>query len=193
MRGIRFPARGYEGNPDWDDLRLDFLGLGGLQDMPAKEIKRRASGRLAMLAVPYASLGLGREVAADQAQHWKAQLLPEVVCISPALDAQLMLDCGLRAEALDDAGGDWHELVRKHLRFCDAVIIPPIEGWDQAQDVFQIAATALNLNKHVFIIREGQGNEGSERESRAHRLSDPLADAVHGGRMHPAGHGGPDR
>ncbi|UWQ77374.1 hypothetical protein [Leisingera sp. M658] len=157
MQAIRLPARGYEGAPDWDDLRRDFCGLGGLLDMPADELKRRAAGRLAMLAVPYAGLNLGRELAADQAANWKAQLLPEIVSISPVLDAQLMLDCGVRSSALADAGDDWRALVRNHLRLCDVVIIPPIEGWDQAQDVFQAAAAALNSNKHVFIIREGRG------------------------------------
>lgn len=190
MRELRFPARGYEGAPDWGDLQRDFVGLGGLLEVPTNEVKRRAAGRLGLLAVPYAGLRLGREVAADQAQNWRAHLLPEVVCISPVLDAQLMLDCGLRSEAVDDAGDDWPALVRKHLRLCDAVIIPPIAGWDRAQDVFQIAATALNFNKHVFIIKEGQGNG---RESRAHRLSDPLADANHRRGVHPAGHGRADR
>ena len=159
MRDIRFPAQGYDGAPDWRDLRFDFCGLGGFQELPAAEVKRHAAGRLALLAVPYFGLTRGREAAADQARNWQAQLLPEISCLSPALDVQLMLDCGEPIGDLADDAAAWGAFVRRYFRFCEAVIIPPIEGWDQARDVYQIAATALSVNIPFFLIKEGQGNE----------------------------------
>jgi hypothetical protein len=157
MGELKYPVRDYSGPPDWDDLGVDFAGSGLLYfRLSVAELKQRARGQVSFLAVPYAELTTGRALIAQQAAEWRAQLLPDLVAVSPAVDAEALLETGRASVSAANNAAWWRGMTRMYLNASDAVIIPPIDGWDRSLELYQIAEAALAGNRPVYVIGRGR-------------------------------------
>jgi len=151
---------------DWEASFLYGRARAGVlhRDIDLGYVAKRCLGRLVYLASPYSkmclengewdnvlSLSLGFEAA-----KWVAELsLRGVTAISPISQASMMVSakgCG----QIDPLGVSfWEGWCRPLLHACEAVIVPPIEGWDESVGVWLEVQAALDADCPVFLLREG--------------------------------------
>ncbi len=156
MGELKYPVRDYFGPPDWGDLGVDYAGSGLLFfGLSVDELIRRARGQVAFLAVPYAELTTGRALVAQEAAEWRAQLLPDLVTVSPAVDVETLLETGRASVSPANNTARWRCMTRMYLKPADAVVIPPIGGREKSREVHQIAESALTANRPVYVIGAG--------------------------------------
>ncbi|WP_417258154.1 DUF1937 family protein [Celeribacter sp.] len=156
-----------DGTIDWDLLAESYGGPGGLLnvDVSADDVARELSGRLVYLATPYTKqvrdaetgkfvLWMG-EGMAQEAARWSAILAASgITAISPIVAAQAIIET-------DASGGIdpfdhkfWTDWCWPLLTRSQAVVVPPIVGWERSSGVFCEAAHALRAVKRVMVIKD---------------------------------------
>lgn len=151
----RFPAPGYDGPPDWNDLGRDFTSSMFFDGISIKDLKKRIVADLCFLALPYRDHGpCQRNEMSAAAVRWSRRLLPEVSTFSPIAIAS---SCRLHIPGPAEPDGEaalWPRLCAKVYTWTGPVIIPPVPGWEDSQELYQIAGTALCAQRPVFVIKE---------------------------------------
>lgn len=150
---------------DWAALQGAHDGPRGLlrADMVFSDVVAACKGGLAYLATPYSRevLRNGRwsallsDVKAWEAARWAAWFAVNgVTALSPIAQAVAMINANAGSDSLDPLDAKfWNAWCRPMLRNCDAVIVPPIDGWDRSQGVWMETAWALGRNRRVFLVR----------------------------------------
>lgn len=152
----------YVTRPDtWWDLIHDFgCGPGGCgllwDDVSIDAVADRARGSLAYMPVSYAELITDRALVAGQAAVWRAMLLPDVIGICPAVDAELRLELGLASVSPADCPDVWQGFTAPYRRAADIVVVPPVVGWEASAEVFADVQHALGQGIPVYLLAEGE-------------------------------------
>ena len=151
---------------DWAAAFLKGHARAGVlhRDVSLDFVAKRCQGRLVYLASPYSkrclirgawdedlSLSLGFAAA-----KWVAELsLRGVTAISPVSQSSMMVSALQRGllDPLDPAF--WESWCRPLLHACEAVVVPPITGWDDSVGVWFEVQAALDANCPVYLLREG--------------------------------------
>lgn len=151
---------------DWPCLRATYAGFGLREQVSLGDLARRCRGVLGYLATPYSrpvldefgawcplrSDDLGREAA-----RWSRLLACEgISAISPVLIAVEMISADRVEGALDPLDHMfWTTWCRPLLNRAQAVIVPPVAGWQDSLGVWQEARAALSCGTPVFLVAEG--------------------------------------
>lgn len=148
------------GVPDWAALADSAWGGGLLAEgVGLAQAASVLRGSLVYLATPYSREVVedGRFVPylsdkmGDEAALWSRRLaLQGVTAVSPIVAAVAMLGWG-GIDPLDQVF--WTNWCRPLLQGCDAVVIPPIPGWDRSQGVWVEALVALRSNRRVLLLQ----------------------------------------
>lgn len=149
--------------PDWPRLRALYRDL-LVSRLPLGGAVARLRGSLVYLASPYSLHVRGEDGAFDsgasaamsaRAAFWARLLAAEgVTAVSPVvLSAEMVhADRGALLDPLDAAF--WDGWCHPLLRACEAVVIPPIAGWDLSLGVWREACAAIARNRRVYIVEE---------------------------------------
>lgn len=151
-----FPASGYEGRPDWNDLLIDFGASLFFDGISIEETKARVRGQLCYLAMPFEDISTFQRLASlTNLLSWRVRLAPEIMCLSPnSLAGICSLDRGLNADQKAHASAR-RAMSLQVFRATGPVIIPPVAGWEDSQELYQIAGSALSAQRPVFALKEG--------------------------------------
>ncbi|PYE80395.1 DUF1937 family protein [Pseudoroseicyclus aestuarii] len=151
-------------DPDWPQLCARYAGSGLLQrDVALIDAAQVLRSGLAYLATPYTQLSLddgGRwcpsssSLAADAAAAWCSRFAQTgVTAVSPVVQADAMLQRDPWSDALDPLDETfWSVWCRPLLSRCDAVVIPPLPGWEQSLGVWTAARAAVTRQTRVILI-----------------------------------------
>ena len=158
--GVRFK---FPAEPDWGWLRATYPGGALLNvDASVSEVAARLRHAQAYLATPYSRQvvkedGLWCRALSAQAElraaRWSRFFFIEgVTAVSP-----IVLSCAVchadfegHVDPLDDAA--WSSWCQAMLAASGAVIVPPIDGWDQSRGVWRETCWALANNVPVFLV-----------------------------------------
>ncbi len=151
---------------DWNAAFLKGHERAGVlyRDVDLEFVAKRCQGRLSYLASPYSKLcqhsgawdeGLSLSLG-FAAARWVAELsLRGVTAMSPISQASMMVSAGQRGR-IDPLGVSfWEGWCRPLLHACEAMIVPPIEGWDDSVGVWFEVQAALDASCPVYLLREG--------------------------------------
>ena len=153
MTTPRFPAHGYAGSPDWNDLLRDFGPSMFFDGISIADLIERLAGQTAFLAVPYQEQSrAGREKVAAEATLLEIALFGEVVCHCPAAFAERILRHRGTGDNPADHPKVWRDICERLFIATGPVIIPPVHGWEESQELYQIAGTALSALRPVFVL-----------------------------------------
>ncbi|PYE81426.1 DUF1937 family protein [Pseudoroseicyclus aestuarii] len=162
-------------DPDWPQLCARYTGSGLLQrDVALIDAAQVLRGSLAYLATPYMRQSTddgGRwcpslsSLAADAAAGWTSRFAcAGVTAVSPVVQADAMLQRDPWSDALVPLDETfWSTWCRPLLARCDAVVIPPLPGWDCSAGVWAGACAAVTRQMRVILI----GAEPEEPQSAA--------------------------
>ncbi|APZ53724.1 DUF1937 family protein [Salipiger abyssi] len=135
-------------------------------DAPRRVVVQACRGRLVYLASPYSKRAAHADGcycpteatrAAFDAAKWAAALAREgITAISPIAQAQAMADADMGAglDPLDDRF--WTDWCAPLLGACEALILPPIHGWQESRGCRLEITVAQNCGKPVFLMT-GEG------------------------------------
>ncbi|MBL4761700.1 MAG: DUF1937 family protein [Gammaproteobacteria bacterium] len=149
--------------PDWAGLLSgDYVGAGLLIDgLPLKETSKRCAGGLVYLATPYSKPVLDDDGAWCSFRSRRAALLAAnvmarfgvlgVTAISPIMCSHMMVENALSGDIDPMDEKFWAKWCLKLLNKCDAMIVPPIIGWDDSCGVWAEARWMLASNRPVFV------------------------------------------
>lgn len=151
---------------DWQAAFLQGHERAGVlrRDVDLEFVAKRCQGRLSYLASPYSkpclhngawdedlSLSLGFAAA-----KWVAELsLRGVTAMSPISQSAMMVSAVQRGRIDPLSVNFWEGWCRPLLHACEAVIVPPIAGWDESMGVWFEVQAALDANCPVYLLREG--------------------------------------
>jgi len=152
--------------PQWGHHKLDEYAGGGLLYRGASldQVADRCPAGMAYLATPYSKVvteGVTgawspwrSEAAAHAASTWVSALADiQITAVSPIVLAVGAVHCG--GDQLDPLDHEfWMAWCAPILSASRAVIIPPINGWDDSLGVWQEAIAALTSNRSVYLISE---------------------------------------
>lgn len=134
------------------------------RDVDLEFAAKRCQGRLTYLASPYSKL-CQHNGAWDKdlsfllgfaAAKWVAELsLRGVTAISPISQLAMMVRAVQRGRIDPLSVSFWEGWCRPLLHACEAVIVPPILGWDESVGVWFEVQAALDANCPVYLLREG--------------------------------------
>jgi len=154
---------------DWRSTDLhEFEGILLHRDVPLADAALHFAGRLVYLATPYSKLAVDASGAFNLARSIHAQTLATswalrfaaagVTALAPITLAGDMIfrdRATAGAQALDPLHhAFWEAWCRPMLSNADAVVIPPIPGWDQSRGVWREALAALGAMKPVYLLGE---------------------------------------
>ena len=156
-----------EGAVDWGGLARSYGGTGGLLDLDvsADVVVRSLKGRLVYLATPYTQHvrdpETGRyvrwkgEAMAQEAARWSAIFAASgITAISPIVAAQAIVETDASG-GIDPLDPDfWTDWCWPLLAQSQAVVVPPIVGWERSVGVFGEAAHALRAMKRVMVVED---------------------------------------
>ncbi|PYE81307.1 DUF1937 family protein [Pseudoroseicyclus aestuarii] len=162
-------------DPDWPQLCARYTGSGLLQrDVALIDAAQALRGSLAYLATPYTRQSTddnGRWCPSlscdlsDAAAAWCSRFAQTgVTAVSPVVQADAMLQRDPWGDALDPLDEHfWSTWCRPLLSRCDAVVIPPLPGWDCSAGVWAEACAAVTRQRRVILIgAEPEGPQSPE-------------------------------
>ena len=155
----------------WDillepDMRRKWDGLLYV-DVPLADAARRLRGRLVYLATPYSRQVIGSDghwcpVRSTEfgirAAMWARRLAGVgVTAVSPIVQAVEMVHCGAAGEPDPLDAEFWEKWCRPLLAKADAVVVPPIRGWQVSVGVWREAIEALATSRQVWLLKDDTG------------------------------------
>lgn len=137
--------------PDWGWLRFHYEGEGVLAfDQKITSFSRRVKGKFVYLATPFLEHEVGQWQAAKCAAMWQSRLAErKILCHSPAVEAW-------RAETSRGAFGVMDGVLpdcRKMLAESKLVVVPPMKGWDQSEDVWAAVQAAILMGRPIHVLK----------------------------------------
>lgn len=148
--------------PNWSDPRVTAADGVLLRRWPIERIAAQERARLCYLATPYSKLIKPEQPlsrirairAAITAAFWAGRFADAgLTTISPIVQADTMASMVPALDPLD--AYFWEQWCRPLLHACAAVIVPPMDGWDDSDGVFHEVVTALSANKAVYLVTDG--------------------------------------
>ncbi len=151
-------------SPDWGHPHLVHFEEAHLlfRDAGLGDLTTGARGRLCYLATPYSKVCVDQDGAWDcqqslacgmRAAEWARIMAVEgITAISPIIQAVEMLSVGLDYSVDPLDATFWSAWCQPLLSACDAMIVPPIEGWQESLGIWQEVVFALRNNRPVFLI-----------------------------------------
>ena len=152
-------------SPDWGCAALDvYRALAVFSEgVDVAALAHRVRGRLVYLATPYSKVVVNPEGYWCASKSWDAALAANtwvvrfacvgVTAISPVVLTDAIADSYEGDEAPDPLDHEfWMQWCAPLLAKCDAVVVPPIEGWSDSDGIWAEACAALTTNRPVFLL-----------------------------------------
>ena len=157
---------------DWSAPGLDHFKKIGLlhSGMSLDDVASRCRGRFVYLAAPYTNLVVSRDGS------WKTQRTVEVAILADAWACRLEhrgAICFSPVEELHQMVGDmsspefdplneelWEQWCCSALTSCHCVVVPPIRGRNESDEIWTDVCKFLKSNKSVFFIELDRHRKG---------------------------------
>ena len=151
---------------DWEcaavaeNARADLV----FRDVDVEAVAARMRGRLVYLATPYSKQCLDGSGEWSYARSVECGLAAAAWCgtfahygvtaMSPISQAVDMVGASPDHQGLDPLDGKfWEAWCRPLLLACDAVVIPPLDGWRESEGIWHEARVAVSRAVPVFLLR----------------------------------------